>query len=49
MFNKVLESSFIIQPFLEKMETYYVHIFLPNSQNLEFFKSLAKNFELLII
>ena len=44
-----MESIFHIQPFSEKIENYEIHIFVPNSQNLEFIKSLTWNIESLMI
>ena len=40
-----MESTFHIRPFSEKMENNQIHTFVPNSQNLEFIKSLTKNIE----
>ena len=37
-----MESTFHIGPFSEKIENYEIHIFVPNSQNLESIKSLTK-------
>ena len=36
-----MKSIFHIRPFSEKMENYEILIFVPNSQNLEFIKSLT--------
>ena len=33
---KFMESIVNIRPFSEKIENYEIHIFVPNSQNLEF-------------
>ena len=44
-----MESTLHIRPFSEKMENYEIHVFVPNSQNLEFIKSLTLNIESLMI
>ena len=44
-----MKSTFHIRLFSEKMENCEIHIFIPNSQNLEFIKSLTKNIELIMI
>ena len=36
-----METIFYIRPFSEKMENFEIHIFITNSQNLEFIKSLT--------
>ena len=36
-----MESIFHTRPFSEEMENYEIHIFVPNSKNLEFIKSLT--------
>ena len=43
-----MESIFHIRPFSEKMENYEIHIFNPNSQNVEFIKSITEDIESLI-
>ena len=35
-----MESMFNLRSFSDKMENYEIYIFVPNSQNLEFMKSL---------
>ena len=40
MFNKVYGVDVRSLTVLEKMENYEIYIFVPNSQNLEFIKSL---------
>ena len=44
-----MESILHIRPFSEKMENYEIHIFVQNSQNLEFIKSPTKNIESFMI
>ena len=44
-----MESTFHIRQFSEKIENYEIHIFVPNSQNFEFIKSLTLNIESLMI
>ena len=36
-------SMFNIRPFSEKIENYEMYIFVPNSKNFEFIKSLILN------
>ena len=35
-----MESMFNLRPFSEKIENYEIYIFVPNSKNIEFIKSL---------
>ena len=35
-----MESMFNLRPFYEKMANYEIYIFIPNSQNFEFIKSI---------
>ena len=43
-----MESFSHNRPFSEKMENYEIHIFDPNSQNVEFIKSLTYDIESLM-
>ena len=36
-----MESIFYVRPFSEEMENYEIHIFVPNSQYLEFINLLT--------
>ena len=38
-----MESMFNLRPFSEKIEKYEIYIFVPNSKNPEFIKSLISN------
>ena len=38
-----MESMFNIRLFSEKIENYEIYIFVPNSKNIEFIKSLIYN------
>ena len=40
-----MESIFHIRPFSKKTKNYEIHVFDPNSQNLEFIKSLTQDIE----
>ena len=46
---KSMESMFNLPPFGEKIENYEIYIFVSNSQNLVFIKSLTWNIESLMI
>ena len=44
-----MESIFNLRPFSQKMENFEIYIFVPNSEHIEFIKSLIQSIQLLMI